>query len=58
METSTFEPEKNRAIPLLIVKKPTKKLSTADYYGESNFKEWNIMQIIKDRVDRESEVLA
>lgn len=52
METETIV-ESNRALPLLIVKKPTKKITTEAYYGDSNLKQWDLQKIILDRVNRE-----
>ena len=56
METETIV-ESNAARPLLIVKKRTKKISNQEYIGTSHLKEWNLQQLIIDRVNKESEVM-
>lgn len=57
METSFFEPESNAAHPLIIVKKETQEISSFEYCKGSNLKHWDIQQIIKDRVNKEAEVI-
>jgi hypothetical protein len=54
METSTFEPEKNRApSPLLIVKKRTKKISNREYYGTLPLKVFDLKETIQKQVEKE-----
>lgn len=57
METSFFEPESNAAHPLIIVKKETQEISSFEYCKGSNLKHWDIQKIIKDRVNKEAEVI-
>lgn len=56
METETIV-ESNRATPILIVKKRTKKISNEAYLSGTNLKEWNLQEIILERVQRESEAM-
>lgn len=47
--------ESNKPNPLKIFRKRAKRISTRDYYANTNLKEWDVQQLIKDRVNKEAE---